>query len=43
MDAAAFGVADLVVYRGEPVENDLFVHPVPECPDESIRSNSDTL
>lgn len=32
MDAAAFGVADLVVYRGEPVENDLFVHPVPECP-----------
>ena len=34
MDAAAFGVADLVVYRGEPVENDLFVHPVPECPDE---------
>jgi hypothetical protein len=23
-----------VVYRGEPVENDLFVHPVPECPDE---------
>ena len=34
MDAAAFGVADLVVYRGEPVENDLFVHPIPECPDE---------
>ena len=34
MDAAAFGVADLVVYRGEPVENDLFVHPVPECLDE---------
>ena len=34
MDTAAFGVADLVVYRGEPVENDLFVHPVPECPDE---------
>ena len=34
MDAAAFGVADLVVYRGEPMENDLFVHPVPECPDE---------
>ena len=34
MDVAAFGVADLVVYRGEPVENDLFVHPVPECPDE---------
>ena len=34
MDVAAFGVADLVVYRGEPVENDLFVHPIPECPDE---------
>ena len=34
MDVAAFGVADLVVYRGEPVENDLFVHPLPECPDE---------
>ena len=34
MDAAAFGVADLVVYRGEPVENDLFVHPIPECPDQ---------
>ena len=34
MDAAAFGVADLVVYRGEPVGNNLFVHPIPECPDE---------
>ena len=34
MDAAAFGVADLVVYRGKPVENDLFVHPIPECPEE---------
>ena len=34
MGVAAFGVADLVVYRGEPVENDLFVHPKPECPDE---------
>lgn len=34
LDVAAYGVADLVVYRGEPVENDLFVHPVPECPDE---------
>ncbi|MBQ7530775.1 MAG: NPCBM/NEW2 domain-containing protein [Paludibacteraceae bacterium] len=29
-----FGVADLVVYRGEPVENNLFVHPTPELPDE---------
>ncbi len=34
MDVAAFGVADLVVYRGEPVENNLFVHPIPECPPE---------
>ncbi len=32
LDVAAFGVADLVVYRGEPVENDLFVHPKPDCP-----------
>ena len=34
MDVAAYGVADMVVYRGEPVANDLFVHPVPECPEE---------
>lgn len=34
MDVAAFGVADLVVYRGEPVKNDLFVHPTPACPPE---------
>lgn len=34
LDVAAFGVADLVVYRGEPVENSLFVHPRPYCPDE---------
>lgn len=32
MDVAAFGVADLIVYRGEPVENNLFSHPTPECP-----------
>lgn len=32
LDVAAYGVADLVVYRGRPVENDLFVHPKPECP-----------
>lgn len=30
----AFGVADIVLYRGEPVANDLFVHPKPEFPDE---------
>lgn len=33
LDVAAYGIADVVVYRGEPVENDLFVHPKPECPD----------
>lgn len=32
MNVGAYGVADLVVYRGEPVENSLFEHPVPECP-----------
>ena len=32
LDVAAFGIADLVVYRGEPVENDLFVHPKPDFP-----------
>lgn len=32
LDVAAYGIADIVVYRGEPVANDLFVHPVPDCP-----------
>ena len=32
LDVAAFGVADIVAYRGKPVENDLFVHPQPDCP-----------
>lgn len=32
LDVAAFGVADIVAYRGNPVDNDLFVHPQPECP-----------
>ncbi len=32
LDVGAFGVADLVLYRGEPVANDLFVHPRPVCP-----------
>ncbi len=35
LNVGAYGIADLVVYRGEPVENDLFVHPEPECPDET--------
>lgn len=30
----AFGVADIVLYRGQPVDNDLFVHPKPNCPDQ---------
>lgn len=34
MDVAAFGVGDIIVYRGEPVENDLFARPKPECPHE---------
>ncbi len=32
LDVAAYGIADIIVYRGEPVENDLFVHPKPDCP-----------
>ncbi len=32
LSVGAFGVADLVLYRGEPVANNLFVHPRPECP-----------
>jgi hypothetical protein len=32
LDVAAFGVADIVAYRGKYVENDLFVHPKPERP-----------
>jgi hypothetical protein len=35
LDVAAFGVADLVAYRGKVVKNDLFVHPEPECPYEA--------
>lgn len=34
LSVAAFGIADLVVYRGQPVANNLFYHPRPECPDE---------
>lgn len=34
MNVGAYGVADLVVYRGKPVDNDLFPHPVPDCPHE---------
>ena len=26
------GVGDLVLYRGEPVANDIFVHEIPDCP-----------
>lgn len=35
MDVAAFGITDIVAYRGEPVENDLFVHPTPDLPHEA--------
>lgn len=34
MDHPAFGLGDMVVYRGEAKPNDLFVHPMPECPEE---------
>lgn len=34
LDVAAYGVGDLIVYRGEPVENNLFEHPHPYCPEE---------
>ena len=26
-------MADIVLYRGKPVKNELFVHPKPDCPD----------
>ncbi len=29
-----FAIADIVVYRGKPVENNIFVHPVPDLPEE---------
>lgn len=32
LDVAAFGIGDIVAYRGKAVKNDLFVHPRPECP-----------
>ena len=32
LDVAAYGIGDIVVYRGDPVPNDLFPRPVPECP-----------
>ncbi len=28
-----FGFGDITLYRGKPVENDLFVHPKPPCPE----------
>lgn len=34
MEHPAFGVADIVAYRGKPVENNLFPHPVPDLPAE---------
>lgn len=33
LDHPAFGVADIVLYRGKPVKNELFVHLKPDCPD----------
>ena len=34
LNVSAYGVGDIVLYRGEPVENDLFYRPQPECPNE---------
>ncbi len=34
MDVAAYGIADIVVYRGDDTSENPFVHPVPECPSE---------
>ncbi|MFI3265694.1 MAG: NPCBM/NEW2 domain-containing protein [Rikenellaceae bacterium] len=34
LDVGAFGVGDLVVYRGEVVTNSLFPRTIPDCPDE---------
>lgn len=31
----AFGIADIVAYRGEAVPNNLFEHPVPDLPEET--------
>lgn len=30
-----FGIADVTLYRGKPVPNNLFVHRKPECPEEA--------
>lgn len=35
MDIAAFGISDIIAYRGEPTENSLFLHPKPDCPHEA--------
>lgn len=29
------GIGDLIMYRGEPVQNQLFVHAKPECPEQA--------
>ena len=34
MGSSAFGCADLVLFRGEPRDNNLFTHTRPDCPDE---------
>ena len=33
MSHPVFGIADAVLYRGEPKDNDLFTHPIPQLPD----------
>ncbi len=34
LDVAAYGIADLVVYRGDDTSENPFVHPRPDCPGE---------
>lgn len=33
LDVGAYGIGDIVVYRGEPSGESPFRHPVPDCPD----------
>ncbi len=32
---SVFAIADLVVYRGQPVKNEIFTHPIPDLPEET--------
>ncbi len=32
---SVFAIADLIVYRGQPVKNEIFTHPIPDLPEET--------